>query len=202
MSEVTSGDHNPWICPSTATTGILLVDTIWLGGLTYYVVTRNSELSERIDKLEAENKIHKKRVADLKAQVVSTKLIQNTLEDHDERIDMKADKKELTETLELLDEYMNSVDMDVDTRKKPKSKFKAKIIPKKRDTKKKHKYVSSSDESDESHTSSLSSELDSESVVDMEEMYGTLDLDIDVKKCKPVKKSSEKSRREKKKASK
>ncbi len=207
MSNLT---NESWLTSGNIITGVIAVDTIWLAGLTWYTTTRIGELSDRISKLEEENKSQKKKISDMKGQLATNKSIVATLENHDERIDTRADKKELLVTQEKLNQILIALDDDEDSSyrrssKKTKSLFKNKPSKystqnTKRSSTKKHfvNFKSSSSETSDDSYQSESSSNKSMSETDMNELYETLDFDTKQKQKQNSKsKKSEKKRKNK-----
>jgi septal ring factor EnvC (AmiA/AmiB activator) len=60
-----------WLSVKNALPIIVAVDTAWLGALTWWVTSRNHELSCRITELEKENKAFKKCVSSSNKQILN-----------------------------------------------------------------------------------------------------------------------------------
>jgi outer membrane murein-binding lipoprotein Lpp len=161
------------ISSSSLVTGAVAVEGVWLAGLTYYTVTKFSELSDRVAELEKENKILKSKVSDLKSATKSNKNMSIIIKDHEKRLNKKPSLSQFEEleskVLELESLLLSG------SKNKTKNKLQCKSKQKKKSTK---VTISSDSESDNiisSDDSSSSSECNNYvEENDIKKMYESL----------------------------
>jgi hypothetical protein len=96
--------------------GVLVINSALIVGTWWWFTRADSQLEARIKKLEENDKVNKKRVATLTAQIVPLKSVLPTVRDHAEKLEelgSNKDIKSMQKRLNHVENFLSKLDVEV-----------------------------------------------------------------------------------------